>query len=353
MITSIDRGKELRHYKGLKTPIKAYFMPLRWASVIIARTTRRLLRRWFAAGLLATTPVYADGISGTYVGTGAKSAFLVQIVETTGGQLTGRYEQTVLEPSGKLNQMTASMTGAADGQTIVVTIKPNGFMGDNFTTSGTIQGSILHLTGGGNSGRIDLNLSKSDEAAYRTDIADLTNQARAINEAKVQADQLVRLNELTKNMLAYSSVADAQLEKFPPIEQRYRAITEWMNAALSRQQSIYGGGQASLARGQMRLAINQAGMEGAQLHSGLQVANQDVGARIQALIKSAVDFNKRCQLGEEGQRADLRAACFEFFDATKKFKQSIETLGRAFDQAEKIWLEERRKQENIIQVASQ
>ena len=53
---------------------------------------------WLAFGFLATGPAYAEGISGTYVGQGPNSAFLVQIVETAGGQLTGALrEQTVLD----------------------------------------------------------------------------------------------------------------------------------------------------------------------------------------------------------------------------------------------------------------
>lgn len=315
-----------------------------------------VLGQWIVAGLLATTPAYADGISGTYVARGSNSAFLVAIVETASGQLTGRYEQTVLQPSGRLDQVIASITGASDGQTLVVTIKPNTnqLFSSNITASGTIQGAVLHLSGGGGDGsKIDLNLAKSDEAAYRAEVADLINQARAINEARAQADQLAHLNDLTKKMITGSASADAQLVKFSPIEQRYRAITEWMNTALARQQSIYGDGQASLARGQVRLAINQAGMEAAQLHSGIQGSNQEIGAQIQLLIKSAVDFSQRCQSDEAGQNVDLHAACLKFLDAAKKFKQSIETLGRAFDHAEQVWVEERRKQDNIIQIASQ
>jgi hypothetical protein len=128
-----------------------------------------VLRHWFVAGLVAATPAYADGISGTYVGKGSSSAFLVEIVETAGGQLTGRYEQTVLQPTGKLDQMIASIAGASDGQTVVVTIKPNTdqLFPSNITASGTIQGTLLHLSGGGGDGsKIDLNLTKSDETAY-------------------------------------------------------------------------------------------------------------------------------------------------------------------------------------------
>ncbi len=70
----------------------------------------------WAIGLMGlVSPAWAEGISGTYVGAGSNSAFLVQVVEATGGQLTGRYEQTVLS-DGKLNSMNASISGSSDGR---------------------------------------------------------------------------------------------------------------------------------------------------------------------------------------------------------------------------------------------
>ena len=111
-----------------------------------------------------------------------------------------------------------------------------------------------------------------------------------------------------------------------------------MNGALARQQSIYGGGQARFARGQVGLAINQAGMEAAQLHNGIQGANQEISTKIQQLLKSAVDLARYCHA--EVQGTDQHAACRRFFEAYAKFKQSMQTLGKAFDQAEKVWLED-------------
>jgi hypothetical protein len=313
-----------------------------------------VLRQWLVAVLLATTPAYADGISGTYVGKGNYSAFLVQIVETAGGQLTGRYEQTVIGAHGKFDQMIASITGASDGQTVVVTIKPNTnqLFSSNITASGTIRGTLLHLSGGGGDGsKIDLNLTKSDEAAYRTLVASLTGHSDAVKEEQTQADQLAHLNELTKSMLTYSTEADAQLAKFPPIEQRYRTITDLMNAALVRQQSIDGDGQASVARGQIGVAINQAGGEAEQLHVGLQAAGQEIGSKTQPMIKDGLATYSTCQSAEAQQSTDLQTACLKFREASTKFIESLKRLGQAFDQAEKVWLEERHKQESIIKAS--
>jgi hypothetical protein len=114
----------------------------------------RLRWLWLSLSLVAATPANADGISGTYVGQGSGSAFPVQIVQTLGGQLTGRYEQTVLQSGGRLDQMSASITGASDGHTVVVTIKPSEFSADSIAASGTVEGSLLHLSGGSGSTKL-------------------------------------------------------------------------------------------------------------------------------------------------------------------------------------------------------
>src|SRR5258708_37456587 len=100
--------------------------------------------------ILGVSPALADDISGTYVGKGSNAAILVQIVGTSDGHLTGRYEQVVLQANGALADTNATIIGAIDGQTVVVTIKPAEFLSGTIAASGTIEGSFLHLTGGGN-----------------------------------------------------------------------------------------------------------------------------------------------------------------------------------------------------------
>jgi hypothetical protein len=63
------------------------------------------------------------GGSGTYVGTVTNPAILIQVVQTGEGQLTGRWEQSILLPSGKVQVENAQITGASDGTTVVLTLK--------------------------------------------------------------------------------------------------------------------------------------------------------------------------------------------------------------------------------------
>jgi hypothetical protein len=52
------------------------------------RTTRIL---FMLCGLFAAVPAWAD-MSGTYLGNGPGTTVMIQIVETSGGNFTGRYE---------------------------------------------------------------------------------------------------------------------------------------------------------------------------------------------------------------------------------------------------------------------
>ena len=312
----------------------------------------RAFGRWLILGVVAAGPAYADDISGTYVGTGANSAFLIQIVETSGGQLTGRYEQTLLEPSGgKLDQTTFSMTGASNGQTIAVTMRGAQLLSGSITASGTIQGSLLHLSGSGTGGNVDLNLTKSDEITYKMQIAKLSLRGRQVIEFAAKAELLARLDKLTQDMATDSGAAEAQLDKFSPIEQRFRALTEMMDKALTRQRSIFGGSQAFLARGQIGVEINQGGVEAEQLHVSLQDAGRDMAAKLQPLVSSANDLIARCTSNEMKSDAGYHAACALLFKTGKTFQENVEKLRAAFDHAEKVWVEEHAKQLAIIRAA--
>ena len=312
----------------------------------------RLILCWaIAAWIAVVVPAYADGASGTYVGQGSNSAFLMQIVETAGGQLTGRYEQTVLQPSGQLDQRNASVTGASDGHTIVLTIKWAQLLSGSITASGTLDRSFLHVSGSGDSGNVELNLAKSEEVAYRTQVASLSEQARAITAAQDQAKEIAHLKDISRALVAASAAAESDLPKFLSIEQKYRAVTDWMQGALAREQSIFGGGQASVARNQISVAINQAKVQGEQLHATVQTDGQNIRTKYDPFLKDTAGELRRCQTNAVQQNADQQSACAALIDAISKFKQSIEAFARAFDQAENVWIGELRKQAAIVQAS--
>jgi len=308
----------------------------------------RLIRQWAICILVAIiSPAYAEGISGTYVGKGADSAILVQLVQTGDGHLTGRYEQIALRANNKLERMNASINGSTDGRTVVVTIKPAEFLSGSFETSGTIEGSILHLNGGGYGSNLNLSLVKSEEADFRAQVTLLSNQQTLQSQVKEQKDFVAHVKNLNQKLVAFSSAAETKFPKFESIEQRYRKITEAMRAGLKRQQSIYGEGQASVARGQISVAINQAGIDANQIHMEVQSAFSEFETSSRSLTEAMNKASSRCQETHE----ELKPACAVLINEFEKFQQSVQKLQTAFDKTESVWRDERQKQENIIQSA--
>jgi hypothetical protein len=47
----------------------------------------------------------------------------------------------------------------------------------------------------------------------------------------------------------------------------------------------------------------------------------------------------------------MQTACSKFFDAVGKFKLSVAKFSQAFDQAERVWVEERGKEQSIIKAS--
>ena len=127
---------------------------------------------------------HSESISGTYVGKGNGSAFLIQLVQTSDGHLTGRYSQISLQPNGKLAETNAAITGASDGHTIALQIKPTEILAGTMSLSGTIDGSLLHATGGGYGNTLTLNLSKSSEDEFQAAISELARQGELANRKR-------------------------------------------------------------------------------------------------------------------------------------------------------------------------
>jgi hypothetical protein len=173
-----------------------------------------------------------------------------------------------------------------------------------------------------------------------------------------EASNTAHLNALRQRLDRASVDMTAQLGKFPPVEQRYRAITGAMHTGLARQQSIYGPGQAMVARSQIAVAINQTAIQGEQLHNGIQTAQRDIRSKLEPLVRDAVNTRTYCQPiltsrkgNEQLANEDPHLACLKFMQALSEFDEIVRMLGEAFNQAEKVWVEERRKQAGIIQAA--
>lgn len=193
----------------------------------------------------------------------------------------------------------------------------------------------------------------------QTDAARARQEA-AERQARMAAERLERLENIAHQLDNYSAHIDGELPKFAPLEQQYRMITERMRGGLAREESIYGGGQAAVARSQLSVAITQAAIQTGQLHIQVQSARQTMAAKLQEMTQAIQGADQACQGARIPTEANpipsggqaWNAACLRFFDVEGKYQHRVSALRAAFIHAETVWSEEDRAQQEITREAN-
>lgn len=295
---------------------------------------------------------HAASLSGTYVGNGPDVAILLQLVESSGGQLSGRYEQAKLVSGPKLERYSAIAKGNVDRGTVVLQWKSTELLSGTFSASGTTDDNSLKLSGLSDGVAFQLHLSRSTEEAFRSRVAALMDRVNQAEQASFEADTLRRLTALMQTMQTVSSSIPNELKKFSPIERRFRDQTLLMATALRKQQAIARVDETAVMRGQVGVAINQAGVAFNQWHTELQASATQLQSKLEKLNKEAAELVDRCKKNSVTKRDKsenaIASACAKVQPIEFEFASQLKELSSAYRSAEAVWLEENRKQQNII-----
>jgi len=115
-----------------------------------------------------------------------------------------------------------------------------------------------------------------------------------------------------------------------------------------REQSIFGDGQASVARNQIAVAINQTSIQAEQLHSSVQSSSQEFETTIRPWEQEAVTLSRACQtslasLGNTAADAE-NPVCERAQKQVAPFQAKALALRNAFAHVESVWVDEHPKQ---------
>jgi hypothetical protein len=316
----------------------------------------RLFRVSVVAISFLITSCAEAAISGTYVGSGPDIAVLLQLVETNGGQLSGRYEQQKVVAGNRIEQLNASVSGTADGQTVVLQVRPTEVVAGTYVLSGTISGSVLQISGGGYGQTFHLNLSKGTEEDFKTHAAALSASVnRAVATQNLEAE-LANAEHMLEAMTTFSAKPEPGPSAFIPYEQRYRTLTEGMRAALGRQQLIPRFIQTP-ARGQIGVAINQAAVETTQIHAEIKSKQAEFQQKVTAAVEKVAPIARRCgdpstQVNIAPQTVEkLKIQCVRILPIAKQFAADVKQINNSFEGLEAVWREEQEKQQAIVRSA--
>jgi hypothetical protein len=304
-------------------------------------------------------------ISGTYIVSDSGSVVWLQLVRTPDNHLTGQLAVSVLKPDGTVDQKSAPITGAVDGENVSLTA--TGLFGLQATAlSGTLNGDTLTLTG---SQAQPFVLKRSSLTVYQAQMNELNSRAQTILAAKASAGAAQRteraqrgfvdaVDHLVAHMQRIDSASDVRLGRFPAVEKRYQAITAKINAYVERERRLSGNPNASVDRSGLYVDANQAALDTNLLHLDVQSVQQDFETNAKPVADDAASFENGCR-NFDAEHDGLtpteteahNAACSRLFEALPVFRQRYDALRAGLAHLEQVYTQENNAQQALLQTA--
>lgn len=162
--------------------------------------------------------------SGIYVYSSDREVALVQLVQTKGGNVTGRLEDMNVMANGTINDQSTPIDGAASKHDLM--FKPASVWLGGLTATGAFSGSSLTLTGA----NFTLTAQRSNLEKYRFAVAHLQSVAAGVR-ATIAAAQATQASEAAQAQ-AIRDAAD-KTAKIEAATAQLRNDTARMNAAIA------------------------------------------------------------------------------------------------------------------------
>jgi hypothetical protein len=306
-----------------------------------------------------------NNISGSYLA-GDKSAVVwLQIVRTPDNHLTGQMAANILKPDGTIEQNSASITGAVDGEN--VTIQGSRFFGlESFVLSGMLSGNVLTLTGA-QSTPLTFTRSTSDE--FQARIAELNARSQSIIQAKAAAQTQLKTLETQRRFVAeidsligrmerFVSEADDHSARFPGMESGYKTITAEVTEYVARERRLAGNPNAAVSRGQLSVAANQTAIQTEQKHNEIASMESSFEGNIKPRADQATAFEQQCRTVSlnsgnltTAEIQDVNAACDRLASAVVPFRQRYAATVNGLAHLEQVYQDERGKQQQLLHTA--
>lgn len=301
-------------------------------------------------------------ISGSYLASDKSAVVWLQVVRTPDNHLTGQMAATFLKPDGSVEQNSAPISGAVDGEN--VTIQGSRFFGlESFAFSGTLNGNVLTLTGAQS---IPLTFTRSTLSEFQGKVAELNAQSQAIINSHVAAQSqqrtleaqqefVAKIDQLTRKMQQFDSAADVHLGRFPGAEKAYEGITAKVAGYVARERQLAGNPNASVTRGQLSVAASQTSIQTEQMHNQGETLQSSLETDVKPLVDESATLEQRCHAlplntgsitPEEIQKDN--SACGRLESAVMQFRQKFNAMSAGLSHLEQVYQRERNAQLELI-----
>ncbi|MGF6348131.1 hypothetical protein [Variovorax sp. W2I14] len=179
------------------------------------RLEKKIVKAIVALALsVLSASAWCDGWSGTYIASGRDVIFIVQLVESSGGGVVGRFKQVSISKDYKLDTVDAPLSGAAAKDLFVGKIEGPWYAGGNMAISGRRTPAGIELTGAGGLRAYLRPATDADEARALAVLRQSAEQnIAAVERQKTREQQEAKLKKRVEALQGVLAGAAAYAEK--------------------------------------------------------------------------------------------------------------------------------------------
>lgn len=314
----------------------------------------------FACLAVCAAPAFASGWSGSYLAVGQDFTVYVQLVESPGGAVVGRFRKVSLGKDNKLGTFEAPISGAASGEQFVGKIEAAWHEGGVRAISGKrMPGGLIQLTGAGG---LRANLQPATEDDETRALEALRQGAQQATAAQENAEAKVRREESwrkrTEALRGIVSSTNAYLEKgsfsyraYAGYPARYESTTVKLENLLAQVKAARGdtgeliGRRSTLTASMLHTSIDET----QHPHIAVKHAYEDSMREWQRLDALLIAATKACQepTPPDVDTQSFKQDCARVPGLTQSLKTAGDNAKTEFFKIRDVYQREISKQETL------
>lgn len=148
----------------------------------------------------------------------------------------------------------------------------------------------------------------------------------------------------------FDAVADRYHTEISSVDAKYQAITSRMDELLQRERDLVGDPNASVTRGQLSVAINQASIATDQLHNQVLSFELQVRDQVRPLWQSVWPVTQTCHraASPDFKPGPEKTNCLALLSAADTFRRNLQDLKDGFAHAEQVFQREHETQADLV-----
>jgi hypothetical protein len=297
--------------------------------------------------LLLGTACNASQVSGTYVAHASTFAEMLQVTQTSNGQINGVFTHAELKEDGSVSSQQADFGGSTDAGQIMLKFPILSFFMSGKSLAGTINGNAIHLQIVDSNGNVSSEaFERSSDSQFKTYADEMKSKGQGIAFNAKLLNLAREYHETVANAENWIANAKAHAERIPNAKTDYDRIEKQMISLVARERTA----SDPVTRSQIAVAVTQADIAGEQVDIQVQqVWDIGIGESGSNLEKNLAGWDGSC--GTDQQRRKQGATDQAISEWDQVCKQVVAERAK-FEPIYKS-MSERRAELKLFQVTAQ